>query len=483
VDDSEQPGPVSGIDHPRSALTLSGDEMRRLGERLVELLIEHFEGVAGEAPVLTAEPGTLDDKLGPPPTRGRNSVEVLDQVARDVLPFRQRADHPRFFARIPSPSNYVGAIADALAAGFNVFAGSWAGGSGAAAVELAVLDWLRSLTGMPPGTDGVLVSGGSVATLTALAAARIEYFGDEPFDDAVVYVSDQTHASVARALRLLGFRSAQVRTLRSDEQFRLNADALAVAAAEDRAAGRRPFCVVATAGTTNTGAVDSLDELADACAEGRMWLHVDGAYGAPAALTPRGRALLGGLGRADSLALDPHKWLFQPYEAGCLLVRHRGMLERCFAMFPEYLADVAGGAQEVNFRDRSPQLTRGFRALKIWMTLQVFGADAIQAGIEHGIDMAEHAERLLRARPEWEIVTPAQLAIVSFRPHAPRLSDSEVDALCRRIVDGCVREQFAAISSTQLRGRTVLRLCTINPRTTRRDVEMTIERLTDLANV
>ena len=470
--------------HEQPPLTLSAREMRALGERMVSLLVEHFDRVDSEPPILTAEPAALAAILGgSPPQAGRDVLEVIDQVARDILPFRQAGDHPRFFARIPSPSNYVGAIADGLAAGFNVFAGSWAGGSGPAAVELAVLEWLRQAMDMPPGTTGVLVSGGSVATLTALAAARAERFEDESFDDAVAYLSDQTHASVARALRILGFRSAQIRVLATDDRFRMTGDAVAAAVAEDRAAGRRPFCVVATAGTTNTGAVDPLDELAGVCHTHGIWLHVDGAYGGPAALTARGRAVFTGLERADSLALDPHKWLFQPYEAGCLLVRHPGTLERCFAMFPEYLADVAGAESEVNFRDRSPQLTRGFRALKIWMTLEVFGTDAVRAAIDRGLDLAEHAERLLAGRREWEIVTPAQLAIVSFRPSIPGADDATIDALCRRLVDECAIDGSAAISSTQLDGRTVLRLCTINPRTTERDLEATVEHLTELALV
>src|ERR671933_2517692 len=247
---------------------------------------------------------------------------------------------------------------------------------------------------MPVGTEGVLVSGGSVGALTCLGAARTARLEGRPDPRAVVYASDQAHATVARALRVLGFGAEQFRVLESDAAQRLDPGAVAAAVADDRAAGREPFCVVATAGTTSTGAVDPLAELADLCAAEDLWLHVDGAYGAPAALAPSGRALLGGLERADSVVLDPHKWLFQPYEAGCALVRRPGLLEETFTMDGAYLRDTETG--QVDFRNRSVQLTRGARALKIWLSVQVFGLAAFRAGVERGIALAEHAEAVLR---------------------------------------------------------------------------------------
>jgi aromatic-L-amino-acid/L-tryptophan decarboxylase len=385
-----------------------------------------------------------------------------------VLPFVQHGDHPRFFARIGSPSNYISVLADAAAGGVNVFAGSWTGGSGPATVELVVLDWLRALCGMPAGTDGVLVSGGSVASLVGLAAARTARFGDRAPADAVAYVSDEGHVSVARALRVLGFGPEQLRAVPTGAGFRLAAADVRAAVEADLAAGRRPFCLVATAGTTNTGAVDPLAELADLCREHALWLHVDAAYGGPAVLCDDGRTALAGLERADSVVLDPHKWLFQPYEIGCVLVREGGLLERTFGLHATYLRDVQG--DEVNFRDRSVQLTRGARALKLWLSIRVFGLAAFREAVAHGIALAEHAERLLRSRPGWEVVSPAQLAIVCFR----RAGD---DALQSAIAAAMVRDGFAAPSTTELAGRVALRLCTINPRTTFEDVERTIERM------
>ncbi len=351
----------------------------------------------------------------------------------------------------------MSALADAVAAGFNLIGTSWVAASGPSTVELTVLDWLRGWCGMPPGSDGLLTSGGSSASLTALVAAR-EAFGG----GGVVYLSDQAHGSILRDLKVMG--ESSVRVLSSDSSFRLDPGEVAAAVAADRAAGLTPFALVATAGTTNTGAIDPLTALADLCASERLWFHVDGAYGAAAALVDPD--LLEGMGRADSLVIDPHKWLFQPYEAGAVLVRWPGLLEQTFALSGEYLRDTFGG--EVNFRDRGIQLTRGARALKLWLSVQVFGLDAFRSAVGHGIALAEHAEGLLRSRPGWEIVTPASLGIVCF---------TRVGADDSAIERAMVAEGYASPSTTVLKGATVLRFCTINPRTTFEEIEETIVRM------
>jgi glutamate/tyrosine decarboxylase-like PLP-dependent enzyme len=444
---------------------LPPDEMRRLGYRVIDRIVEHLEGIGELPPVRVGDPEALRERLGgPPPEQPGDPEAELDVLFDEVLPWIQHGDHPRFFARIGSPSNYIGALADAAAAGLNVFSGSWTGGSGPAAVELVVLDWLRDLCGLPDGAEGVLTTGGSVANLTGLAAMRTAR------GPGVVYVSDQAHAAVPRALRVLGLQAPRV--LESDGEYRLDPRQVRSAIAADRAAGRRPVCVVASAGTTSSGSVDPIDALAELCADEGLWLHVDGAYGAPAVLWPPAQPLLAGLERADSLVLDPHKWLFQPYEIGCVLVREPGLLERTFALEGVYLRDTLTGA--VDFRNRSVQLTRGARALKLWLSIRVFGLAAFREAVGRGIALAEHAEALLRARPGWEVVGAAQLAIVCFR----REGD---DARQTRIVDAMTRDGFALPSTTVLGGQVVLRLCTINPRTTEEDVERTIERMSEVA--
>jgi aromatic-L-amino-acid decarboxylase len=460
-------------------LTADPDLARRLGHRAVDALVERLEQLP-ELPV--AEPvgrEEMEARLCEPlPEHGCDPELLLEMVLRDVLMPGLRVDHPRFFGFVPSPGNPVGVLADALAAGFSTFAGTWLGSPGAAMVETVVLDWLRDVCGLPSSTEGLFVSGGSTANLTALAVALEERAGSER-PRAAVYVSEEAHSSVERALRVTGVRHGRV--LPCDRDQRLVPRELVAAVAADRAAGRLPTCVVATAGTTGTGAVDPLEDLRVICDQHGLWLHVDGAYGAVATLSPRGRAELRGLELADSLTLDPHKWLFQQFEAGCLLVRDGAALERTFSVAPPYLRDAAAAASEVNFAERGIQLTRQFSALKLWMSLKVYGAAAFRAAVEHGLDLAEHAERRLARDPAWEVMTPARLGIVTFRARRADASPTELDALNARLPAAVLADGFAYVSSHQVHRTTALRLCTINPRTTRADVDLTIDRLAALA--
>ena len=234
--------------------------------------------------------------------------------------------------------------------------------------------------------------------------------------------------------------------------------------------------MIANAGTTNTGAIDPLREIAAFCRAENLWMHVDGAYGAAAAISERGRRLLEGIELADSLSFDPHKWLFQPIECGCVLLRDAALLKATYRIMPEYLADVHRNVTEVNPCDYGIQLTRGFRALKVWMSIQYFGMDAFRAAVERGFVLAEFAEAKLRRMPGWEVVTPAQMGIVSFRRR-----DAD-EAFYHRLHDAMLGDGFALATSTVLNGRTVLRLCTINPRTTEEDIEQTLDWLEALAN-
>jgi len=461
----------------RETLTLTREEKRTLGYRVIDMLVEHFEQLPGKPVAHGSDRASLEATLREPlPEQGARPLDVLAQLERDVFGAIAHVDHPRFFAFVPGPSNFVGVMADALAAGFNVFAGTWLEASGPAQVELVVLDWLRQACGLPSSAGGLFVSGGSMANITTLAVARHVRL-DDRIDGAVVYCSDQTHSSIDRGLRVLGFRDDQLCKIASDGAFRLDVVALRHAVETDRAAGRIPFCVVANAGTTNTGAIDPIPVLVDVCREEGLWLHVDGAYGAGAVLCERGRGLLDGLGRVDSLALDPHKWLFQPYEIGCVLVREERWLREAFHILPEYLQDTAEKRGEVNFCDRGIQLTRGFRALKLWMSLKVFGGAAFREALNHGFELAEVAEATVGAMPDWEVTTPAQMGIVTFRYAPDGMATEKVEWLNRGLVEEMIRDGFAMVSSTVLRRQTVLRMCTINPRATAGDVRETIQRL------
>jgi glutamate/tyrosine decarboxylase-like PLP-dependent enzyme len=314
--------------------------------------------------------------------------------------------------------------------------------------------------------------------MTALACARESLLGPMT-DRATAYVSDQAHSSLARAARVLGFRPEQVRVLPVDERYGLRVDALRGAMEADLEAGREPLFVSASAGSTNTGAVDPLNEIADACAEHGAWLHVDAAYGGFAALTERGRAALAGIERADSITLDPHKWLYQPFECGCLLVRQGERLRRAFEITPDYLKDARTREGEVNFSDMGLQLTRGFRALKIWLSIKFFGVRAFTEAIDRCLDLAQAAQRRIEESAELELLSPAALGVVGFR----RLfgggdrDEAEVDALNAQLVNRLAASGDALISSTRLEGRYALRLCILNHTSGAEDVDAVLDWL------
>ncbi len=468
------------------SLQLTADEMRQIGYCVVDQLVEHFETLANKPVMLVTPRKELEPRLREPlPEQPAEINTLLEQLQRDVWSNIGNVQHPRFFAFIPSPSNFVSVMADALASGFNPFAGNWLEGAGTTQLELVTVDWLRQMCGLPETAGGLFVSGGSMANLTALAAAREAKLGNQR-ENAAVYFSDQTHSSLEKALRILGFAHQQIRKLPSDDKFRLRMPELHRAVAEDRAAGKQPFCVIANAGTTNTGAIDPLNEIADVCGDENMWLHVDGAYGAAAALCERGKILLAGIERADSVTLDPHKWLFQPFEIGCILLRDARLLKKTFHTMAEYLEDTRRAEeQEINYYDYGPQLTRGFRALKLWLSLKTFGAAAFRRAIEHGFELAEFAEGILRQSNRsgcWQIVSPATMGIITFRFVPPNATESEINEIHRRMVEAMVEDGFVFANSTALRGQTVMRLCTINPRTTQADIQATIQKLEQLAD-
>jgi len=451
--------------------------MLALGHEIVAIIVDHLESLSEKPVVRKMDRLSLERCLREPlPEKGVDVGVVVRQLQQDVFSNIMHNDHPRCFSFVPGPSNFVSAMADALASGFNVIATDWLEASGPTEVELVTVDWLRQLCGLPETAGGLFVSGGSTANLIALRAAR-HITLREKTERAVVYCSDQTHSSVERALQVLGFETAQLRTLPSDDSFRLSVPGLRHEVAADRAAGRVPFCVIANAGTTNTGAVDPLVEIAELCKQEGLWLHVDGAYGAPAVLCEKGRSLLRGLNLADSLSLDPHKWLFQPFEIGCVLLRDSRFLKDAFGIRPEYLKDMDSSDEEINFCDYGIQLSRGFRALKLWMSLKVFGLEAFREAVVQGFTLAEFAEKLLRASKSWEIMTAASMGIVTFRFVSGSRSQEDLDRINQRIVDEIMTDGFATVSSTRLRGRKVLRLCTINPRTTDDDIRETLAKL------
>ncbi|TDC68290.1 aminotransferase class V-fold PLP-dependent enzyme, partial [Streptomyces hainanensis] len=397
--------------------------MRAMGLAALEMLIDHVAAPRGDAPVsANGAAAAAHLRVQPVPTAPADDpVALLNELHPLLREGNAHPDHPGFLAFVPSPGTFPGVLGAALATGFAVPTGWRLTGPAASAIESAAVGWLVELLGLTEGTSGLFVPGGSLANLTALAAARDARAGTEAHA-ATAYVSDQTHFSVPRALHVLGLHTDRVRTLPSDRAQRLAVGPLAERVARDRRRGLRPFLVVATAGTTATGAVDPLPELARFCREEGLWLHVDGAYGAPAALTRRGRRALAGLELADSLTVDAHKWLFQPAETSCVLLREPAHLRRAFGVeLPSYLAadDEADGdgvaGDGVDYLQWGVQQTREFRALRLWLSLRTFGADAFRSAIDRGLDTAEEIARHIEDSPGLALVTGPALAVVTFR--------------------------------------------------------------------
>jgi aromatic-L-amino-acid/L-tryptophan decarboxylase len=470
----ETDGPIRAGD-PGSPLSMSRAEMRRTGYAVVDLLVDW--ALQPDPVIQRASPdemATLLHTSSPETPLGVD--EMLLRLVRDVFPRASKVGHPGYFAYIPGSTTWPASLAEFMASVSNVYCGSWMEAAGPSQLELTVLDWFRSWIGMPAGTDGILVSGGSAANLTAFAAARELRMGPMS-QEAVVYCADQAHSSVGRAARVLGFRSDQVHIIPSDDHFRLRVDALRTAIESDVAAGRQPLLVSAAAGSTNTGAVDPLHEIADLCAEFAVWLHVDAAYGGFAALSARGAAALDGIERADSVTLDPHKWLFQPMECGALLVREHGALEKSFAVLPDYLTDAEAHGAEVNFSDRGLQLSRSARAVKVWASLSTFGVSAFRQAIDRNLDHVDLAQRVIEADPDLLLLNPANLGIVCFRRCIDGLTEAQTARANTWLIAALEATGRAMVSSTRLHGRFALRMCVLNHLTQEDDIRWTLEFL------
>lgn len=423
---------------------------------------------------------------GPAPVEGAPFDEILAFVREHVMPFPMGNSHPRFYGFINSTADPVGIVADGLASAMN--SNCWGGDHAAIHIEKQVVGWIASALGFPAEAEGILVSGGSMANFTALAAARRAMTPGDVRSEGLagpgharltVYASDQVHSCVDKAVDLLGIGTAQLRKLPSDEHFRIPMAELERAVARDRESGFLPAIVVGNAGTVNTGAIDPLDAIADFCERERLWLHIDGAYGAMAVLSPVLRPLFSGIERADSVAADPHKWLYVPYEAGATLVRQPGRLADTFRRFPEYLASdpespFPGPAW---FAERGVELSRGFKALKVWMGWKAHGTRGYAAAIENDVRLAHFLSDEIDRRREIERLAETVLSIANFRwkPAAWNGSDSELDAVNRRIVNRLVSDGSFFLAPTVLKGRAALRVCIVNFRTREEDLLLLLD--------
>ena len=454
----------------------SPEQMREMGGAALGWAIEFLEGRPDAPASRFEEAGRVAASYrGSPPETGEEFgrlVELVDAIARNS------ADNagPGFLAYIPGGGLFAASLADLLSTTIDRFVNLWGEAPVAAQVEANVVRWLCDLFSFPPESLGVLTSGGSMANFSAIVTARRDRL-PEDFLSGTLYVSEHVHASVTKAAMLAGFPARAVVKVPADPLLRMDVDALRRAIAADRGAGRAPFLVVASAGTTNTGAIDPIAAIADVARDEGLWLHVDGAYGGFFRLTERGRERFAGIERADSITLDPHKGMFLPYGTGALVVREgRRLREAHHAGTSAYLQDLAAGAEIPNFTEYSAELSRDFRGLRVWFALKLHGVSAFRAALEEKLDLAEHLYEGLKAMPELELPWQPELSIVPFR-----LRDGD-DAANRRLLAGINASRRVFLSSTVIDGRFTVRACILSHRTHRDRIDECIEIVRSVAS-
>lgn len=466
------------------------DELRALGHRMLDDMFDYLRQVR-ERPVWRPFPDAVKARLAEAlPHRGRPADEVYAQFVRDVLPYPPGNIHPRFWGWVIGTGTPLAMLADLLASGMNPQSAGIQ--EGARYVEERVIAWLAELMGFPQGSSGLLVSGGSMANLVALAVARqakagfdVREAGMGNGSDApalVVYASTEVHSSVRKAVELMGLGHRNLRLVPVDGEYRIDLDQLRAAIARDRAAGRRPICVVGNAGTVNTGATDDLRALSEVCRQENLWFHVDGAFGALVRLAPELAGIVAGLESADSVAFDLHKWGYLPFEVGCTLVRDPEAHRATFAVAPSYLGATPRGpaAGGVLFADLGLQLSRGFRALKVWMAFKTHGVDLIGRVIAQNVEQIRYLASLVDAHPELERLAPAPLNICCFRFVTPGLDNDALNALNQEILWRLQESGIALPSHTVLDGRFAIRVANTNQRSRREDFDLLVRAVVDI---
>ncbi len=468
-------------EHTRASLEPTGAEMSALVEYAMRHILVYVQSLTDQG---TGEMGAGGDRVvelleEALPERGMSPDVLFELLFRDVIPTGINTASPGHLSYIPNGGVFHTAVAELIAASTNRYVAYWAAGPGLAQLELTVLRWLCDLVGYTRASSGVLTSGGSIANLMALVTARRSLLPAD-FSRGAIYASDQMHHSIRKAALIAGFPPEQVRIVPSDGEFRMDIESLRAQVSRDRAKGSAPFFVVATAGTTNTGAVDDIAGLADFCAEQKMWLHVDAAYGGFFLLTERGRSVMHGIERADSVVLDPHKSLFLPFGTGSLLVKDGERLEHAHRVHSEYIsAAVEAGevARATNFADLSLEMSRAPRGLRLWLPLKLLGASAFRDALDEKLDLAAWCEEQLRERSFVRLMSPTHLSTVAFRVVVEGASEDELDELNQQVLAGINRRGRVHLSHTILHGREVIRVCVLSFRTHRVHLEAFLEDL------
>ena len=465
------------------------ESMRKLGHKMLNDMLDYMKTFR-ERPVWQHAPDQVKAHFNKPlPRDPQPPEEIYKEFVEKILPYPLGNIHPRFWGWALGTGTVMGAFAELLAASMNTNTG---GGDhhSAVHVEKQVIDWIKEMLGFPTSASGLLTSGCSAANLIGLTVARntkalydLRREGLQVVSHKMtLYASQEVHSSIRKAVELLGLGNEVLRLVPVNDYFQIDLQALKDAIAQDREDGYMPFCVVGAAGTINTGGIDDLNALADICQRENLWLHVDGAFGAWAALVPSVRNKVAGMERADSLALDLHKWMYMPYEIGCILVRHEEYHHKAFSLTPDYLAHGDGGRGLTGgdlpwFSDYGFQLSRGFRALKAWMSLKEHGSRKYGRLIQQNIDQARYLAELINAQPELELSAPVTLNVVCFRYVTPDMDDAELDELNKQIVIELQEQGIAVLSGTIIKGKYVLRAANVNHRSRREDFDILVREV------
>ncbi len=455
------------------------EQLRQIGHRMVDEMLDFLRDIR-QHPVWQQPPAAAKASFKKPLPEGPESLETIYQDFREnILPYPKGNIHPRFWSWVQGSGSPQSMLAEMLASGMN--SNVAIGEHSAMYVDSQVIEWCKSMLGYPAEASGLLVGGGSVANITALIVAR-NAFGDRRIrqhglralpGQMVLYASSETHSCIQKAVEILGLGSDALRKIRIGADYRMDTAHLRQRIAEDRAAGFLPFCVVANAGTVNTGAIDPLDEILDICREENLWLHIDGAFGALAKLVPEYQAVLRPLEEADSVAFDLHKWMYLPYEIGCVLVKNADLHRSAFALQPEYLLShergLAAGPDPIG--NYSMELSRGFKALKVWMSFREHGIEKFARLIRQNIAQSFYLEKLVLQEPELELLTPVTMNIVCFRYRKPGLDTAELNILNQEILMRLHEENVATPSYTLLDGKYAIRVANVNHRSRKEDFE------------
>jgi aromatic-L-amino-acid decarboxylase len=462
----------------------SADEIRAWGNSVIQLMSDYLGNLRDRGVYRHIFSRRIRDRLDATlPTKGTDFDGLLRVFREDIIPFSRQNAHPRMFGYVQSPGTPIAAFADLLASTLNANLTVWRSAPAPVEVERLTIDWIRQILGFNAEAGGLFVSGGSMANLAALAAAR--QTKDCSSGRLRIYASSETHFSIVKAAALLGIGRENVCHIAVDERFRMRTDDLVAKITADLEAGYIPLCVVANAGTVNTGAVDPLVEIREIANRFQLWMHVDGSYGALAILAKSARELFAGIERADSVALDPHKWLYLPVDVGCVIYRTPEIARAAFAHEAEYTRIIGQEADEAfAFWDYGPELSRRFRALKVWMLLKGVGLDSLGEAIESNLACARHLESMVRASDDFEMVAPVELSIFCFR-HVPvqlrNQSPKAIDAFNERLLVALQRDGSSYLSNATLGGRFALRGCVLNYRTMLRDMEILLDDLRRVA--